>query len=338
MRDFDLKQMERRCLAPITGFLKEGKELLDWPGNYLIFRDNGCKVLGVAHLDSVQDTTHFETVTIRKGKKICQRLVFNGQLDDRLGAYLLLDYLPQLGLEYDILLTEDEEFCASTAMFFDPPRDYNWMFSFDREGEDVVLYEYEWVKEFAQALRGVGFRINDGSYSDIRELEHLGCCGFNVGTGLRLGHDMLAYTDLLKLRRQVEHFQRFYRKYRNTHFEYAGYSYALPQKQIRTSKYKRYLPARTNRGYSRNSFQMYDDDTGQWNYERCSECWEYFPVGEMADGLCEGCIAAQWFKCEGCDEWTEGPHTESAFGPLCKDCVEVLEEDSQPRSQLTLPL
>ena len=47
-------------------------------------------------------------------------MVHSGALDDRLGAYIILDLLPKLGINVDVLLTVGEEQGRSTANFFAP--------------------------------------------------------------------------------------------------------------------------------------------------------------------------------------------------------------------------
>jgi hypothetical protein len=68
--------------------------------------------------------------------------VFNVKLDDRLGVYTCLIICGR-GLKFDVLLTEDEEIGQSTASFSETNKDYNWMFQFDRQGVQTVMYQYE---------------------------------------------------------------------------------------------------------------------------------------------------------------------------------------------------
>jgi hypothetical protein len=103
----NLRQLRKRC------------KMTKYPGDQispgLWYTDNGSNILGVAHLDYVPQTTHFGSVRIVPGH---YSIVYSGQLDDRLGVYTLLDLLPQCGLDFDILLTTDEERCMSTAQDF----------------------------------------------------------------------------------------------------------------------------------------------------------------------------------------------------------------------------
>jgi len=154
------------------------------PDNFYHFRDNGSRVLAVAHLDTVapgdQRAAHF--TSSQAGP-----VVFSRALDDRLGAYIILSLLPSLGVTCDWLLTTGEETGQSTAAFFDPPKDYDWIIQFDRGGTDVVMYQYD-DSGTRQAVRAAGARVGEGIFSDICYLEHLGVKGFNWGTGYQDYH------------------------------------------------------------------------------------------------------------------------------------------------------
>ena len=198
----DYKQLKRRC-----------NESWSMPNRY-VFIDNGSHILGVAHTDTVQSGEAFGVA--RTG---VDNYIFSPRLDDRLGVYTLLDYLPALGVNLDVLLTDDEEMCKSTARYFIPAKPYNWMVSFDREGTDVVTYGID-SDEWLMALFELGFEIGMGSYSDICELEHLGCCGMNIGTGLVSGHSERAFTSQRDYEEAIGRFLVFYEKYRDMHFPY----------------------------------------------------------------------------------------------------------------------
>jgi hypothetical protein len=151
----------RNCLTlPISH--KWGDRVKTPRGPYY-FRDNGASVLGVAHLDTVLNAK-----PMREGK-----YVIAPQLDDRLGVWILLDLLPSLGVNLDILLTTGEESGNTTAYYFDSIRPYNWIVEFDRAGSDVVMYQYD-CDEYADLLGSYGFRVGFGSFSDICAMDHLG--------------------------------------------------------------------------------------------------------------------------------------------------------------------
>jgi hypothetical protein len=151
------------------------------PENYYHFRDNGSRVLAVAHLDTVvrgnQRTPRFHDTRHGPG-------VVCGALDDRLGAYVILDLLPKLGITCDWLFTVGEESGQSTAESFKPGKDYDWAIEFDRGGTDVVMYQYE-DRASRELVEAAGAVMGSGSFSDIAYLEHLGVKAFNWGVGYR---------------------------------------------------------------------------------------------------------------------------------------------------------
>lgn len=184
---------------------------------FYVHQDNGADVLGVAHLDSVQ------------GQRWCrfyhsQRLgpiVASPTLDDRLGAYVIGHLLPAAGIKVDWLFTVGEESCDSTAKDFECDKEYNWTFSFDRRGTDVVMYDYE-TPENRERIEELGAQVGIGSYSDICELEHLGVAGFNFGVGYHDYHDTNAYAPLAETFLNVGRFMSFYQRHATERIEHYG--------------------------------------------------------------------------------------------------------------------
>lgn len=186
---------------------------------FFYFADNGSDVLAVAHLDSVQMDRLCQITNTAAGL-----LATSGALDDRLGVYVILEMLPKLGIVCDWLLTTDEEICSSTAEDFFPEKSWNWMISFDRGGTDVVMYNYE-TKELCGLVEDAGAQVGKGSFSDICQLEHLGCAGFNWGVGYQDYHGARAHAWLEDTFRMVARFVKFYRANADTKFEYEFRSY-----------------------------------------------------------------------------------------------------------------
>ncbi len=126
-RAFSRKDLRRVCEADEASFGDaydmELVRVLDQPApdNFYFYKDNGSNVLAVAHLDTVADADERKCrfVVTEGGGTV----VFSRALDDRLGAYIILELLPLLGLKYDILLTVGEESGLSTAAHFEPSRD-----------------------------------------------------------------------------------------------------------------------------------------------------------------------------------------------------------------------
>jgi hypothetical protein len=64
------------------------------------------------------------------------------------------------------------------------------------------------------------FRIGRGSYSCINDMEHLGCCGVNVGCGYHNQHSNLCYAEVDETTKMVDLFARFYAEHHTHHFEH----------------------------------------------------------------------------------------------------------------------
>jgi len=164
----------------------------------MYFEDRGSNVLCVAHVDCCDLPHAFRRV--RRPDK--PDIIMSPQLDDRLGVYTVLRALYPLGM--DILLTDDEETALSTAAYFIPPRQYNWVVEFDRRGRDVVTYQYHVPEVYGY------FDVGVGTYSDIVDMEHLGVACFNVGIGFHKEHTEECYANPAEWEQQMEAFERFF--------------------------------------------------------------------------------------------------------------------------------
>ena len=209
----DTEALKQVALAPIESFKQYG-QTTETPNGIYIYIDRGSDILGVAHLDTVQDMTHFEVTEEHGDKKIR-----NAQLDDRLGAYVLLNLLPTLGVNCDILLTEGEETAQFTARYFKPSKQYKWMFSFDRAGMDTVMYQYD-DEPTRKLVNDSGFLPAKGSFSDISVLEHLGVKGFNFGVGYYDNHGDKSHAIESHVLHNVKLFIDFYNKHKDTPLEH----------------------------------------------------------------------------------------------------------------------
>lgn len=182
------------------------------------YRDNGARVLAVAHLDTVQHDRTCHVVDSAAGL-----LAVSGALDDRLGAYVILELLPRLGITCDVLLTTDEERGQSTAYEFAEDyaegKQYDWIIEFDRGGTDVVMYQYE-TPELIAMVESIGARVGDGSYSDIADLESLGCAAFNWGVGYVDYHSPRAHAWLADTFRMVSRYVSFHALFAGQYLEH----------------------------------------------------------------------------------------------------------------------
>lgn len=229
----------------------------DQPENYYHFRDNGSSVLAVAHLDTVvqpgRRAPHF------RGSRN-DPYIRSGALDDRLGAYVILDLLPRLGVTCDWLLTTGEESGQSTAEHFKPAKDYDWAIEFDRMGTDVVMYQYE-DRASRALVEASGAKMGHGSFSDIAYLEHLGVKAFNWGVG-----------------------------YRGNYHSEAGYAY-LNDTFASVARYLRFSEQNAGTPMPHDADDLYADDRYDC-YDECYSCGEKRVV-DSATGYCTFCGACQ---------------------------------------------
>jgi hypothetical protein len=294
------KLMESICLADIKDFIPLGDVVSTQDGIYIYKPDEKAHILGVAHLDSVLDLTHFHKMEIRQ-----DTYVVNAQLDDRLGVYILLDMLPKMGIHFDLLLTEGEETGRSTAQYFESEKEYNWIFSFDRHGSDVVMYQYD-CPELRKDLKKVNMKAGNGSFSDIAFLDQLGVRGINVGTGYEGEHSDLCYASMAVMQSQIAGFKRFYDR-----FQSKKYTYTESDMKLHYSKsgaYGNYFNGYGN--YSRGLESMevdcilcgYPDFNGMTYYngepichycmkdlQECAVCHELYYGSDITDGTCNKC-------------------------------------------------
>lgn len=216
-RAFSLPDLQRVCTLPEVEFgeaydmetVHVEQRLPD--EDFYHFKDNGSKILAVAHLDTVQPARRRDCNLMETASG---PVIYSGALDDRLGAYIILELLPALGLKFDWLLSVGEEDCMSTAEFFTTEKDYNWVIEFDRGGTDVVMYQYDdWFT--SEAVKDSGARVGQGIFTDICVLEHLGVKAFNWGTGYQDYHSPRSHAFLDDTFMMVGHFLRFHEAWKD---------------------------------------------------------------------------------------------------------------------------
>jgi len=217
--NFNIGRLRWYCGATTNQIMKKsGGTVVDngWQRRHA-FINNGGDVLAVAHLDVSPTITEF-----RKRFNYSEYTIYSPSLDDRLGAYIICDMLPKLGLKYDILLTEGEELGMSTAADFDPAaygKSYNWIFEFDRHGGDVVMYQYHDI-ETKELLEDHGFKVGRGSFTDICDMEHLGVKAFNFGTGYKFEHSKRCFANLRLTAGMIDRFIHFFNALSETRLEH----------------------------------------------------------------------------------------------------------------------
>lgn len=233
MPNIQYDALRKMCSMKETAIARKyGLQYIHTPDGGFYFKDNGADVLGVAHLDSVMPYMHFTIAKMRP-----DTWIFAPNLDDRLGAYVIADYLPKAGVECDILFTTNEEKGRSTARYFTEEylpllkkKSYHWMFMFDRSGTGATVYDYN-NKEWEKALKDTGVDLGRGTYSCIKNLEHLECCGVNFGVGYHDYHTAYAFASKAQLMQQLNQFIGFYELNSHNHFSHrytppAAYGYS----------------------------------------------------------------------------------------------------------------
>lgn len=214
----NVRTLKHFCQAEITDFYKYG-QVYEINNRRYTYIDRHSKVLAVAHLDTVLEDKTFDYVQLKN-----DTVVYSSELDDRLGVYAILSYLPALGAHFDVLLTEDEESGMSTAREFFTDKNYNWIAEFDRRGDGVVMYQYE-DQDMRDLMSKYGLRVYRGTFTDICELEHLGCKAFNFGVGYDSEHSTYCNVSLNLFQRQMAMFMKFYWAYRKIHLPHTPVPY-----------------------------------------------------------------------------------------------------------------
>ena len=273
-------------------------------GSTYTYKDNGCDVLGVAHVDTVQHGAHSSLIRVNgETVLLCPRL------DDRLGVYIITRLLPALGITCDWLLTTGEEVGCSSAENFTAGKEYNWAFSFDRSGEDVVLYQHDF-KALRRVMRKGGFTVGQGSFSDLSSLD-IGCAGVNFGCGYYDAHGVHAYAVLSETFRMVDKFCAFYEKHAKGRLPFNPRS----RHQVMKS-YRGYY------GHGYGTVRGYSDYAGYPDGKHTERIWtpdgkggqRFLAWYEVEDsGFCDGCGQMDVLRPNG-------------QGWYCRDCDEILSE------------
>ena len=254
-RHFNQKDLKRVCEMNELDFAEAyGLDIEIVPDrqtdNFYLYKDNGSNILAVAHLDTViaSDKRTANFVSTQAGP-----VVFSGALDDRLGAYTILELMPKLGIEFDWLLTVGEESGRSTAEFFDAPKEYNWMIEFDRGGKTVVMYQYD-DSELRDLVRASGARPDTGIFSDISYMEHLEIKGINWGVGYQDYHGPRGHAYLEDYWEMMGYFLKFHEANKDTY---------LPHDRSSSGRWGRGRGSSSYGGYGYGS--LWGDDYEAWD-------------------------------------------------------------------------
>ena len=273
---FDARRLSQLLTMPEEAFAgRYGMETVKVPksrwrdaGDFYAFKDNGSDILAVAHLDTVVEHARRKAEFYMTGNGLA---VVSGALDDRLGAYAILELLPRLGVTHDVLLTTGEESGQSTASYFETAKEYKWVIEFDRgivgSQPDVVMYQYD-DESAREAVRAAGAVPGRGSFSDIAYLEDLGVKCFNWGIGYQGNyHSVDGYAYLNDTFAMVEK----YRKFRALHGDTVMPHVPEPVKDY-------------SGGYSSLFLNEFDD-------KKCWWCSAY--AVDLTTGYCTECTVCQ---------------------------------------------
>lgn len=240
-----------------------------------------------------------------------------------------MDILPTLGINCDILLTDDEEWAQSSAYYFMPPtgKVYNWAFSFDRRGVgECVMYQYSSSGDAVDAILDAGWYFGWGSYSDISELE-IGCVGFNFSAGYINEHTDACYCQYESVMYNVQLFKKFYQANKDIKFPF--------------------ILAKHSSHYSKWDYEDAWDD-GKWNnhnwkktttaVEICEYCGKKPATTYDLNGLgmCDDCYADIYLEpddgkeCTYCGEWITPSNKDTEYEDICAGCANWMRENMRP--------
>lgn len=210
----DTDKLRTRCKQSIDSF-ENGMfgDVVNCPnGLTYTYLKRGGKILAVAHRDVVKSIAESDICRIQGND------FYAPQLDDRLGVHLILDVLAKYGIDYDILLTDGEEYGKSTAQYFTTDVDYNFIVEFDRAGLDTVMYEYH-TKDKQKLLESYNLEVGWGSFTDICHLTHIGLWAVNFAVAYYGQHTLNCRVDMKQLEeRLLPNIIKFLQENQNTKF------------------------------------------------------------------------------------------------------------------------
>ena len=182
----------------------EIKNLPKQKRHYVI--DNGAPILLVSHIDTVQTP-----LLNRNG-------ISGAGFDDRLGVYLAYKLSKAMPHLFDALFTDYEETGKSTAKYFSPTHDYNFVIGLDRIGDDYV--DYGLASDCFCSLFEYATNIakSHGSFSDICNLINVECSKINIGIGVQNSHAPHSFFNPIVCKVQIYKLVRFCIANKDTHF------------------------------------------------------------------------------------------------------------------------
>lgn len=350
------KSLQHYCTTPTDDLLDElatrfSVSATDTHYGQYVFVDNDAPVLAVCHLDTVADWEVFKYVdkdgkmvykfiaghinyqehylnSRKKHKRMgvptmytASHVVQSIALDDRLGLYMILDILPAMGVKMDYLFTTNEERGQSTAQGFYTSKQYNWVCQFDRRGFDPVLYQYD-SPELRQLLLASGYRIARGTYSDIVDLEQLGCKAINFGIGYDYEHSNRCCASMESVQALGRQFTKFYCANRDTFLNHQpdySHLYYLADNNPNDDGYTADEWTKLYKADNHPTNNAYFKDYADWD-DTNDTAKTAFDMGELACDFC-GDVATHVVKLDG-DYY------------LCEYCYQDLRPDTWDKNDL----
>lgn len=167
--------------------------------------DNGSRILGVCHVDTVCPVSSQLFISKDGGT------LYGSNFDDRLGYFVLMHLLPSIGINLDVLVCDHEEMGRSTGKYFLGADKYDLVVEFDRAGADYVDYGFGSVA-LDDSLKKHGFKKAHGSFSDISTM-NTEVARVNIGIGYHKAHSVKSEMSPMEFWAQMNRFISWYTEY-----------------------------------------------------------------------------------------------------------------------------
>ncbi len=195
---------------------KLGSEVITDGENYLYLPSKTARIMLIAHIDTVCDSSFKALGYIKDKDAIINR---NGILgaDDRAGVYAIL-YLLDKGYDVSVLFTNYEETGAQGAYTFSEdieklPKSLRLLVELDRRGVDEYVTYSNIDDKVHEYIQSFGFRESCGSFSDIQVLtDSYSIPSVNLSVGYYNEHTEKEYLVLSDLKRTITKVEKLIKK------------------------------------------------------------------------------------------------------------------------------
>lgn len=287
---------DRELMEQMTFYtLNDAGKYLGW------LQRPGSKILAVAHIDyHCSGRVH----------KASPETVVSSALDDRLGVYMAMEALPEIGVRCDVLLTDDEESAMSTMQGLGMAflRRYNWIIQLDYPGEGVSMHGYTGMRDAVQEVFGPAPPVSFTDISFVKDYSPISA--FNAPTGYVQQHTEGCHVSMPVFARCLERIKAFYDVHKDTKFvenedviltepmhdaRFSLFSTPKEQTNVVPFKYEPGEPVGRWEEYVDSRWPLRDapgDENYEWD-ELCTMCGHYYDAMSMEtyDGhyVCPGC-------------------------------------------------